>query len=292
MRTVSPTETGRDRVPPTTTGRPALFVVLAYLIAWAWAVPLAIGGRTVEQGQGWPTHVPSLLAPLLAALIAVGIGEGWKGVGELVGRIGRWRFAPRWWLVVVSPMIVLGLTVAVLSLSGSDLPSWGDFAAYGGLPEYGVVATFLLVLVLNGVGEEAGWRGYLQDRLQARMSPIGATLVVAAVWAVWHTPFFFALSTYRGFEAITLVMFPLGLASGAVVLTWLYNNTGRSILAAALWHALYNMTVATAGSNDVIQGAVTSTVMVAAALLVSVEIVVRRRGRGSVLLADRPSGSG
>lgn len=262
---------------------PIRFIALAYLIAWAWAVPLAIAGQTVEQGRGWPTHIPSLVAPFLAALIAVWSTEGRAGVRGFIERVGRWRFPTIWWLVALSPLALLGLTLGVMRLAGQDLPRFGDFAAFGGLPAYGVVVTFLLVLVLNGIGEEAGWRGYLQDRLQRRLDPLPATLIVALVWAVWHTPFFLILATYAGFNAMTLVMFPVGLASGAVVLTWLYNHTGRSILAVAIWHALYNMAVATRGATDLIQGIVTAAVLIAAAVLVGAEIRAQRSGARSVM---------
>lgn len=259
------------------------FVVLAYVFAWGWSLTVAIAGVTVKQGQGWPTHVPSLLAPMLAALVVVGFTEGRVGIRGLVRRMGRWQFSPVWWLVVVSPLVMLGLTLVGMGLAGLDLPDWGDFARFGGLPAYGVLSTFLLVLVLNGFGEETGWRGYLQDRLQHRFNPLPATLLVSVIWAVWHTPFFFILSTYTGFNAMTLVMFPLGLTSGAVILTWLYNHTGRSILAVALWHTLYNMAVATAGATDLIQGIVTAAVMVAATVLVAAEILVQHRSGRSVL---------
>lgn len=259
------------------------FVGLVYALAWAWSLPLAITGETVEQGQGWPTHVPSLVAPLLAAFVVVGFTEGRAGPTDLARRMGRWRFSSVWWLVVVSPVMVLGLTLAGMAVTGQDLPSLSDFARFGGLPVYGVLQTFLLVFVLNGLGEETGWRGYLQDRLQRRFTPLSSTLIVAAIWAVWHTPFFFILSTYSGFTAMTLVMFPPGLASGAVVLTWLYNRTGRSILAVALWHTLYNMAVATAGATDLIQGVVTAAVMVAAVILVTADVAARRRSTRSVL---------
>lgn len=259
------------------------FVALAYALAWVWSVPLAIAGDTVEQGRGWPTHVPSLLAPLLAAVVVVGFTRGRGGVGDMLQRMGRWRFAPGWWLVAVSPIVILGVTLVGMRMAGQQLPAWEDFAAFNGLPSWGVVSTFLFVLVFNGFGEETGWRGFLQDRLQRRFHPLGATLIVAAVWAIWHAPFFFILSTYANFSAMTLVMFPLGLASGAVVLTWLYNHTGRSILAAALWHTLYNMAVATGGATDLIQAVVTAVVMVAAFVLVTAEIVVQRRGGTSIL---------
>jgi membrane protease YdiL (CAAX protease family) len=259
------------------------FVGLAYAIAWAWSVPLAIAGETVEQGRGWPTQMPSLVAPLLAAFIVIGFTEGRSGVGDLLRGMGRWRFAPVWWLAVVSPAVILGLTLAGMSLAGQQLPGWGDFAEFNGLPTFGVLSTFLLVFVLNGFGEETGWRGFLQDRLQRRLNPLPATLIVAVIWAMWHAPFFFILSTYTGFNAATLVMFPLGLASGAVVLTWLYNHTGRSILAVALWHTLYNMAVATAGATDLIQAVVTAAVMITASVLVAGEIIAQRRGERSIL---------
>lgn len=259
------------------------FVIFAYLFAWGWSIPVAIAGGIVEQGRGWPTHVPALLAPLLAALLVVVLTTGRAGVRDLVRRIGHWRFPRVWWLVVISPVVVLGLTLAGMAIAGQDLPAWSDFARFNGLPSYGVIATFVLVFLLNGFGEETGWRGYLQDRLQHRFHPLPATLIVAVIWALWHTPFFFILSTYTGFNAMTLVMFPLGLTSGAVLLTWLYNHTDGSILAVALWHTLYNMAVATAGATDLIQGIVSAVVMVAAVVLVVSEIVVRRRNGRSVL---------
>jgi membrane protease YdiL (CAAX protease family) len=202
----------------------------------------------------------------------------------------RWRFPLTWWLVAVSPLLALGLTVVGMGLVGQEPPPWADFARFGGLPAYGVLMTFVLVLVLNGFGEETGWRGFLQDRLQRRFKPLPATLIVALVWALWHAPFFFLLSAYSGFNAMTLIMFPLGLASGAIVLTWLYNHTGRSILAVALWHTLYNMAVATAGATDLIQGVVTAVVMVAAVILIAAEVMAQRR-RGESILGQRASAS-
>jgi hypothetical protein len=38
-------------------------------LTWAWWLPLAVAGRTVTQGDGWPTHFPGLLGPALAALL-------------------------------------------------------------------------------------------------------------------------------------------------------------------------------------------------------------------------------
>ena len=61
---------------PSARTRPILFVVLAYGLSWAWAIPLAASGAVVEPGRGWPTHVPSLLGPMLAAVTVVGAHFG------------------------------------------------------------------------------------------------------------------------------------------------------------------------------------------------------------------------
>lgn len=46
--------------------------------------------------------------------------------------------------------------------------------------------------------------------------------------------------------------FVLGLLSGAVLLTWLYNSTSGSILAVALWHGLFNFfTASEAGQGTI-----------------------------------------
>jgi len=49
----------------------------------------------------------------------------------------------------------------------------------------------LLVLVLNGYGEEAGWRGFATRLLAPRLGRFRATLVVAALWMAWGAYFAF-----------------------------------------------------------------------------------------------------
>ena len=63
--------------------------------------------------------------------------------------------------------------------------------------------------------------------------------------------------------------FGLGICAGAVVLARVAQRTDGSVLAAALWHAGYNMTSATAASRAVIAAVTTTAVMLwAVALLI------------------------
>jgi membrane protease YdiL (CAAX protease family) len=267
-------------------GRAALFVVLAYALSWAWAIPLVAAGDVIEKGRGWPTHAPALLGPLLAAVLCTAL-TGRGALRELGRAMMRWRIGARWWLVAVSPAVALAVVVGVLTAVGADLPAWADFGEFSGLPAgWGVLGVALAIVLVNGFGEETGWRGYLQPVLQGRFGPVTATGIVAAVWAGWHLPQFFLVRTYRDFAPVMLPVFVVGLAAGAVVLAWLYNHTG-SILACAVWHGLYNVTSATtAGSSGsgVISPAVWTFVVGWAVVLLVLERRATRAGRPSVLL--------
>jgi hypothetical protein len=85
-----------------------------------------------------------------------------------------------------------------------------------------------------------------------------------------------------------LPVFVFGLICGAVVCTWIYNHTGGSILAVAVWHGLYNMTgatkAATAGSGT-IAAAMWTLIVTHAVVLLVLERRARRHGRPSILAA-------
>jgi membrane protease YdiL (CAAX protease family) len=167
------------------------------------------------------------------------------------------------------------------------MPANRDFATFSGVPVgWGLLGVWTVVLVINGYGEETGWRGYALPQLQFRFGPLTATLVLAGAWAGWHLPQFFLLQSYQDFSSAMLPVFVLGLSCGAVVLTWLYNRTGGSILAVVVWHALYNLTGATkaagAGSG-VLAAAAWTFVVVQALVLLALELRAHRAGAPSVL---------
>jgi uncharacterized protein len=140
-----------------------------------------------------------------------------------------------------------------------------------------------VIVSLLTFGEETGWRGFALPILQRRHGALPAALLITSIWGVWHLPYFFTVSTYRGFAPAGYVGFVFGLACGSLVLTWLYNGTGGSILACAVWHGLYNLATGTVGSTGTIQGVTSAFVYIQAFLLVGLELRARRRGEASIL---------
>lgn len=95
--------------------------------------------------------------------------------------------------------------------------------------------------------EELGWRGYALDRLQLRQSALVSSVILGVVWAVWHLPLFFTEGSYQhdmvGFGTLEFWMFMIGIIPVSVAITWVYNNTARSILVAILMHGWTNFTL-------------------------------------------------
>jgi len=249
----------------------ATYVTLAYAFSWSCWLPLVATGSIVHQGDGWPTDLPGLVGPSVAALVTLSLTGGRAALADWLGRMVRFA-APAWCYLFIAGTFLLGLDAALVRSGPLDRLG---LAAYTGAPDLGLVLTFLLALVVNGFGEEAGWRGYLVDRLLPTHGLLRTAGLVAVVWAGWHLPLFLVIDSFRGL-GFSVVGWAVGLYAGSVVLTWLYAVSGRSILVVALWHTTYNFTSATSAMNG-LPAAVTST----AVMVVAVLVIIRYHRRDS-----------
>lgn len=229
----------------------AVYLLLAFLFSWGWWLPMAAAGRIVRPGDADPTHFPGLLGPLLAVFAAAGLTDGRRGVRRLLGRMGRWRVGGRWWLAALSPLAFFAVAAPVARVVDGRWPAWANLGRVNGLPEVGVLAVWALLVVVNGFGEETGWRGLAIPVLQRTHGPLTASLDLTAFWALWHAPLFWILESFRGFGTGTLVGFFVGMACGAVLLTWLVNRSG-SVLVVAVWHGTYNLVAATEAARGTV----------------------------------------
>jgi Type II CAAX prenyl endopeptidase Rce1-like len=90
--------------------------------------------------------------------------------------------------------------------------AFGDLDELSGIPELGLPLLFLVLRLVNGLGEEGGWRGYLFPSFRMRFALVPASMAVTAIWAAWHVPLFLVLESYQDFDAVTLLGFVIGWA--------------------------------------------------------------------------------
>lgn len=92
--------------------------------------------------------------------------------------------------------------------------------------------------------EELGWRGYGMDALRSKLGMLRATILFGVLWALWHAPMFLINHTYQHdlwlMSPIYVINFFVGTIPLAVVANWLYYKHNRLILAAILFHCVFD----------------------------------------------------
>ncbi len=222
----------------------AAYFILAFAGIWAFMLPVLLA----RNGFGLlPVTLPADLfgglgtvaAHVLSTLLITAAVEGRPGLLQLLRRYLRWRVDARWYLVVCVPTAIwLVAAVAAGATSPAALARQWSLL----LPAY--LQGVLTVLVVGQLWEEVGWRGFALPRLQRRVGPLAASLLLGVAQGLWHLPFFFiaegvsqekvawSISTF----AAVVLSSTLGSAVFGVILTWLYNGTGGSLFVVILFH--------------------------------------------------------
>jgi len=249
--------------------RPLLtFVLFAYGISWAYWIPLWLRGVVVTPG-GATTHFPGLLGPMIAAFVTSALVAGDDGVRALWHKLLHVsRPAPQFWLYALSPLAFLAVAL-IVAKQANRVPPLGDLYVFSGLPRLPLSVVLILVLLFNGYGEETGWRGFALPRLQERYGPLWGPIVLGLIWAGWHVPSFPVIEGYASMSwPVVIFGFGVGIICGSIVLAEVVDRTGGSVLAASIWHLLYNMSAATLGSRGVVGSISTVCVEVWAMIIV------------------------
>lgn len=206
------------------------FVALTFAISLVAFIGIASipGAQSPESLRGLPVWLLAVWGPTLAALYLT-----WREgtLGALVARaIQIHDVGPVAWLAALTPLALLV-----------------GFATLSGKPDLSTVApgTILILLtfnlVLGPLGEELGWRGFMQTRLQIEFGWLGAALAVGLVWWVWHLPLWLVESPQR---EIPIPIFAGHVFAYAVILGAAHVWANGSVAPAIVFHLLVNTTAA------------------------------------------------
>jgi hypothetical protein len=92
--------------------------------------------------------------------------------------------------------------------------------------------------------EEIGWMGYAFDPMEERWNALVASIILGIIWATWHIP----LYILSGQGPVRIAVQWISLIAIRTLIVWLYNNTGKSVFATILIHAVYNVCTLTIAS--------------------------------------------
>ena len=227
------------------------FFVLAYLgswVAWSpwWLSESGVGLLPFDPPASAVAGINQLglfAGPFAAALLLTRIADGSEGVRRLLRRLVQWRTHPTGYVLALVA-IPLATGIGYLAVPGSPGSGPGR-----GLDTLGPLAATYLIYLLGGpIQEEPGWRGFALPRLQERLPPISAALVLGVIHCGWHAPLFLTAEwdtardgpdQYAAYLLLVVAM--------SVVMSWLINGGGGSVVPAILGHNGVNWALYAAG---------------------------------------------
>lgn len=210
------------------------FMLLACGYSWTW------WGLMLASQHGWlPVQVPAgpwgSFGPLLAACVLCRPAGIAPRLRDFLRRTVGTRPGLGWLLVaLLLPALLIALAVGAQGLSvGSLAMPKLDGAVW--LP-----LLFILILVVGGpVGEEFGWRGLVLPKLLQNHTPWLASLIVAALWLIWHLPLFWLQGAAQ--EGSSITGFAAMVVSSSLLFTWCYLHTGPNLWPVLVLHTSINL---------------------------------------------------
>lgn len=262
----------------------AAMLLLMFAIGWAFLIPAALAGVPLIP---FPLLGAIFIGQLGSALLVTWAADGWPGVRGLLGRIFRWRVHPAWYLLALLAIPVLSLlwTAAV----------FGGGAVHALFTDRKVILDYLsalTILPIVSLWEETAWMGVIQARLQSYRGPILAAVITGPLFGLLHMPLQLGqpVGTFL-FVMAALMVFGIPFR---MLLGWIYNATGGSILLVALTHVTFDAANNTdlllaAGPGQLILQPGGGAVFAVVLALTIVGLIVTRRRLGYVRIGSPPA---
>jgi len=181
----------------------------------------------------------AIWAPAISAFTVLALSGGRTAIRAYLRRLTHFRFAWYWYVAVLAGLPLLKLLASALI----------DTTGQPGIVTASVSASAFfasaLLVATQGPVEELGWRGFALPLLQRRFNGLIASLILGAVWSLWHIPAFFMESVMTGSVvgelAPALVRFFAGTIALTITMTVIYNGSGGSIPLLFVFHWLENI---------------------------------------------------
>jgi membrane protease YdiL (CAAX protease family) len=182
--------------------------------------------------------VPPMIALLIGTwlpnavgLIVTGLADGRAGLRELFQRVGLWRIGLKWYAIALfAPVAMALLAIGICVFLGNGAP---DLARAGQLFPILLGAVFT-----EAMGGELGWRGTALPRLQARWNAFISSLVLGVLWGLYHLPAFLLSGLPQ--HGLPLLSFMVAALALTVLISWMFNHTGGSLIPVFLYHCAFN----------------------------------------------------
>jgi uncharacterized protein len=127
---------------------------------------------------------------------------------------------------IIIPILLFTLTYFIGKLSGTDVKIKPDL--------FPVIFVMLSGIIIGAIGEEIGWRSFLQPSLENRFPVIISSIIVGCIWGLWH------VGHYKN-GLIFMLGFLLFTISASIIVMYLLKDTQYSIIISSIFHISINI---------------------------------------------------
>jgi membrane protease YdiL (CAAX protease family) len=220
------------------------YFALAFAVSWGVVlIVIVVGhGSILATKEQFETLIPfvgpaMLLGPSVAGILLTGILYGKAGFRDLLARMTKWRVGARWYAVALltAPLVFTAILLTLSLRSREFLPLIFTSDEKAALLLMGIVGGLVV-----GFFEELGWTGFaIPTLMRLRYGVLGTGLIVGVLWGAWHLLVaFWSSSSASGEPALVSFLLDafLFLVAFRVLMVWVYERTGGSLLVAILMH--------------------------------------------------------
>jgi len=195
-----------------------LFVVLAFIFN---LILLLIQKRTNIRFEKISINLPQF-APALAFLVTISLFRDL--FRPIIMNFNRIVFT-KIFLAIIIPIALYTLTYYLGMLIGIDVKIQANL--------FPTLITCLFGLIIGSIGEEMGWRIFLQPLLEYKYSKFVSSLIVGLIWGIWHI-----IHYKNGLLFMTgYVLFTISIS---IVFVYLLKDTQNNLIIATIFHTAIN----------------------------------------------------
>jgi membrane protease YdiL (CAAX protease family) len=128
-------------------------------------------------------------------------------------------------LTIIIPIVLNMLTYFIGMLTGIVVKIQPNL--------FSTLITSLFGLIIGSIGEEIGWRNFLQPLLEYKYSKFVSSLIVGLIWGVWH------IIHYKN-GIIFMAGYILFTVSVSIIFVYLLKGTQNNLIVSAIFHTAIN----------------------------------------------------
>lgn len=226
-----------------------LFIFLFFAFAFSW-IPAIIFNKTLGYYEWFETYKFPITGwlvgygPAFANIITRKLThEGWQDSMLHLKLKGNLKY----YLIALLFISIMSIPQGILTTIVYGNNDWSELG--GGFTWQQSASTILMIftvvplIAFNTFGEEFGWRGYMNQKMEPLIGTTGTVIVGGILCGLWHAELTVEGhnfgTDYAGYPCLGILAMCIMCTFLGMILMWLTKKTG-SVYPAAILHAMLN----------------------------------------------------